>query len=223
MNGFCKNMTTGGNGDNGDEEVCTDSDGGKNYFVKGTAIVGTNALSDNCNEDGTLTEKFCYEDDILWEKYECPDGCHDGACINLSNETCTYHSYYQCYDGNVHWFNSCNETEDIKEICDYGCEDNICIVSNETCTNHSYYQCYDGNVHWFNSCDEVEEEKEHCDYGCEYGVCLDEPDNETPYEYDMDDSDFKNTTDGYTSVTENSLYTEGSGFGWLDVSPIDGI
>ena len=47
-------------------EVCTDTDDGKNYYVKGTAISGSNALSDNCNEDGTLTERFCYEDDILW-------------------------------------------------------------------------------------------------------------------------------------------------------------
>ena len=137
-NGFCKNKTiTGGDSDDNDYNTCADSDGGKNYYVKGTVISGTQALSDHCSSDGTLTEKFCYDGDILWETYNCPDGCVDGACINLTNETCTQHAYYDCFGGNVYWFDSCNNTEERKENCSYGCDNGVCLEESGNETNQT--------------------------------------------------------------------------------------
>ncbi len=72
-------------------ENCTDSDGGKNYFVKGTAMKGTQVLSDHCNEDGTLTEKYCDGNEIKWETILCPDGyeCSGGRCVAAGAEEIT--------------------------------------------------------------------------------------------------------------------------------------
>ncbi|NIO20356.1 MAG: DUF2341 domain-containing protein [Candidatus Aenigmarchaeota archaeon] len=63
-------------------EECIDSDGGKNYYVKGTVTKGTQSLSDHCNEDGTLTEKYCENNEIKAEKMNCSEGyeCSDGKC-----------------------------------------------------------------------------------------------------------------------------------------------
>ena len=66
------------------EPTCTDSDGGKNYDVKGIQTVSTYTYEDSCGADGiTLEERYC---DQFWgattkEFYLCPNGCSDGACL----------------------------------------------------------------------------------------------------------------------------------------------
>jgi predicted secreted protein len=79
--------------------TCTDSDGGKNYYVKGTTTRCTftdigggcgatvdccaeSAYSPNCViESGYVAERFCREDNnIDTEIYKCSNGCIDGAC-----------------------------------------------------------------------------------------------------------------------------------------------
>jgi eight-cysteine-cluster-containing protein len=62
---------------------CTDSDGGYNMYQKGTATAGNQSLSDHCNQDGTLTEKYCSGIQILWNSTACPGNytCTDGACL----------------------------------------------------------------------------------------------------------------------------------------------
>jgi hypothetical protein len=64
-----------------EQNNCTDSDDGKNYYQKGTATANGQNLTDQCNEDGTLMEKYCYGNEIEAETYQCPYGCQDGACI----------------------------------------------------------------------------------------------------------------------------------------------
>jgi len=70
---------------------CTDSDGGLDYFVKGT-VKADKGLSpeeaDVCmpvsvaNPQGhVLTEKSCKNSMIFSEYYYCPNGCEDGACV----------------------------------------------------------------------------------------------------------------------------------------------
>ncbi len=82
------------------ESECEDSDGGKDYYKKGTATwaYGDTAseLSDCCMESsGTgcsysgilVMERFCngkYSDD--WEIYSCPGECIDGACLEKNEE-----------------------------------------------------------------------------------------------------------------------------------------
>lgn len=82
--------------------VCIDSDGGLDYSVKGTTVWGPieglyyNA-TDGCDYTGTtLSEYYCYYSTNLKrdvsgvEYYSCPDGCSNGACINLINPPGTF-------------------------------------------------------------------------------------------------------------------------------------
>jgi len=86
----------------GVDQTCTDTDGGLDYYVKGTASGTTSegdsgTSSDECITqlvDGTITstntlmELYC-ENNVLNElKYGCPNGCKDGACISSTGEAC---------------------------------------------------------------------------------------------------------------------------------------
>lgn len=102
-------------------EGCSDSDGGKNYYVKGTATDGSTSLSDHCNPDGTLTEKYCSGDEIKWHSYDCPGECINGACIKLvgieTEEPIPVEAHI------------CTEEEKEAEICTMGYEP-VCGYSN---------------------------------------------------------------------------------------------
>ncbi len=70
-------------------DVCTDTDGGKDYFVKGKVSTKGNGeqgnSSDICSDKNTLSETSCskkgdkYTIDV--SSYKCPNGCVDGACV----------------------------------------------------------------------------------------------------------------------------------------------
>lgn len=64
---------------------CIDTDGGRDYYLTGTAIVGWKTLEDQCLDEFTLVEKYCSGSQINWEYYKCPIGCDDGACIFPGN------------------------------------------------------------------------------------------------------------------------------------------
>jgi hypothetical protein len=62
---------------------CTDTDGGKDYFTKGTVTRGTTTYTDLCYANmGKVFEYYCKEDGTsTGEWYACPNGCADnGAC-----------------------------------------------------------------------------------------------------------------------------------------------
>lgn len=80
--------------------TCSDSDGGKNYNVKGAidyketdsqgTIIWTGNPSDWCVDAiingvmkyGVLREYYCdSSNQVGFEHYECPNGCLDGACV----------------------------------------------------------------------------------------------------------------------------------------------
>ena len=76
-------------GEDGPEEIveCTDSDGGKDYFTKGTTtgkslnnVVGPQI--DHCLVNSTLGEFFCEDNVVSLDAYDCPNGCEDGTCIH---------------------------------------------------------------------------------------------------------------------------------------------
>jgi len=70
--------------------TCTDSDSGKNYFVKGTCTScsytnqggGCGAVIDTCS-GSTLTECYCEGNNIASISYICPNCCIDGACVKV--------------------------------------------------------------------------------------------------------------------------------------------
>jgi hypothetical protein len=88
---------------------CWDSDGGKNYHKRGVVEAGNTRLEDHCNEDGTLTEKYCKSDgQAAAVSVECPEGyeCENGACTMRCAGEGEYTSgavspeyYYGCCDG----------------------------------------------------------------------------------------------------------------------------
>jgi|GEM_PF-5328351 len=62
---------------------CTDSDGGKNYYVKGFVIDALGfTRHDMCMTNNTLLEEYCENNNATDEYYTCPSGyiCQDGAC-----------------------------------------------------------------------------------------------------------------------------------------------
>lgn len=70
------------------EQNCTETDGGVNYYVMGSAnpcpCHGNNCptcgiWADKCLNETTLLEYSC--DNLNGEQYNCPNGCEDGACI----------------------------------------------------------------------------------------------------------------------------------------------
>jgi len=65
--------------------TCSDSDGGTNYYVKGTItgnLASGDIRSDMCINSVTLRELFCNSNNIGWPAlYDCPNGCKDGVCL----------------------------------------------------------------------------------------------------------------------------------------------
>jgi len=80
--------------------ICTDSDGGKDYYVKGEItgelVAGSGSPSaDMCLDGSWLRELFC-NNEAKGEPigYECPYGCEDGACVEEPTETMTINGNY---------------------------------------------------------------------------------------------------------------------------------
>jgi len=67
---------------------CTDSDGGKNEYVKGVVMMNTQVMfTDRCVDPYQIEEAYC--DSVgsarpYYKKYfqMCDNGCSDGACKN---------------------------------------------------------------------------------------------------------------------------------------------
>ena len=69
--------------------TCVDSDGGEDYYVKGTASVNAKDYTDYCSDSSILAEYYCDTSNNVAEKlFTCPSGCKDGACIISSIPIC---------------------------------------------------------------------------------------------------------------------------------------
>ena len=69
---------------------CTDSDGGKNYYVKGSIIDALGfTYFDMCMANNVLLEHYCENNNATSEDYTCPNNytCQDGACKQSANST----------------------------------------------------------------------------------------------------------------------------------------
>lgn len=72
----------------GNLAICTDSDGGKNYYVKGTAASSKISFTDACSTSTQLQESFCDLNRYVGlMQYTCPSGygCFDGACMETGS------------------------------------------------------------------------------------------------------------------------------------------
>ena len=74
-------------------QTCTDSDGGKNYQLKGTVKNQNSESTDYCNSERTLTEYFCQDSGdgkpvVYTETHPCDYGCNNGACLQAPIPVC---------------------------------------------------------------------------------------------------------------------------------------
>jgi len=106
-------------------ETCLDSDGGVNYFVRGTCNDGTGSMTDNCYGN-TLSEFSCdaqgacaaVENTInCLQEYGAGWGCVDGACFRPGSDCPD--GLTKCSDGNCQ--TDCNKYfyEDLASVDDY--------------------------------------------------------------------------------------------------------
>ena len=85
--------------------VCTDSDGGKNLFVKGIAESSSGpyykiTVTDYCLDEFNLNEALCNEDGTIFTyAYGCYSGCKNGACIKSPQEQTFRNAEWTCADG----------------------------------------------------------------------------------------------------------------------------
>ena len=94
---------------------CTDTDGGLNYYVKGTVTSDTGGtVNDSCFSSNVLTEYFCGEDNnyTASEVHTCSEGgCVDGACASANKTSCNADGRCVIYspDSNEVTYNSNNK------------------------------------------------------------------------------------------------------------------
>ncbi len=152
-------------------QTCTDSDGGRDYYEKGTTTNPppqyTGYWTDECVTPVTLQEGTCIED-LGVHTYDCPNGCEYGACIQYaSNQTCTdsdggrnYYEYGKACSGEKCYSDYCQDGKYLYEIdcgwnngiptqdgcghsglggcryeCPNECSDGACIENNIVCGN----------------------------------------------------------------------------------------
>ena len=71
-------------------QICTDSDGGINYDVKGTVTVGGQVWEDSCQSSSVVNENFCNTNNLKETTVStCLNGCSNGACVTASGEGIT--------------------------------------------------------------------------------------------------------------------------------------
>ncbi len=131
---------------------CIDSDGGKDYYVKGTVnppcAEGADCGSwiDSCNDDNVLIEYFCDGDNYNdnFEYYECSNGCKDGACADIGcyDDTdcgtegfigslfCTGDDVFQDYKEYT-----CSNPGTVSSSCSYSLSSELIETCPDTCVN----------------------------------------------------------------------------------------
>jgi len=156
-------------------EVCTDSDGGRNYFEKGTT---TNMppefkgiWADECVSNTGLQEGTCIEG-LGVHGYQCANGCKDGACIKgEKKEQCTDSDGGKSYYTKGEAFGSSQRIEN--GVREYQIMPDICVKNNQVpqpgkeeglfeyfCNKEGYVDVTSRDATYI------------CPFGCEDGKCL---------------------------------------------------
>ncbi len=110
--------------------------------------------------------------------------CSNGSCTGNTN-TCTSHSYQQCLNNGVYWFDSCGNQQELSQACNGNqvCSGSACINNNNNnnCTYHAYKNCSGNSVFWFNSCGLQQDVYQICsgNQTCSNGNCVGNNNNGT--------------------------------------------
>jgi len=150
---------------------CTDTDGGKDYFEKGTITVAHHmdpptrtdyCLKDSLNDNALnyvssppenyLIEMYCNNNYGTSDIHECPNGCQDGACIQKENVS------------------KCTDSDGGK---DYEKKGTIITASN--LKGNSDY-CYNKDKLFEYWCEgsELYSTLYSCSFSCQNGICIQE-------------------------------------------------
>lgn len=136
---------------------CVDSDGGLNYFTKGTVTEGPTDYDDEC-DSGTVTEYFCGETAVGIKEYDCPNGCNNEACIGGQHDT----GNCRDTDGGKNYFTLGNAWQSLG-----GFLPDYCAAEEGGPSGQG-----DWIMEWY--CDGGTREYEYykCPKGCESGACV---------------------------------------------------
>jgi len=139
---------------------CTDSDNGKDYYVKGTTVSGRMIKNDYCSTKYRLVEYYCRDNGRMSSMYvTCPGGglCTNGVC----NQTGAG-DHQQTVNPN------CTETDDGKDITKKG----TTSKGNVKKTDH----CYSAIrvLEYYCGSDQIKSEYMACPTGkkCADGICV---------------------------------------------------
>ncbi len=147
------------------QSACSDSDGGQNIYQKGTSTANGQSLSDHCNDDGTLTEKYCENDTIAWRSFSCPSGysCSDGACRANNNTVTTSPTVTSSSGGGSGGGGAVDKCKDVECTAN---ERRYCDGSN-VCVEKKLYDCVNGKCIEKTSSGSCTP----CSNGCNNGAC----------------------------------------------------
>ncbi len=145
--------------------VCTDSDGGRNYDERGTAISTdreeSDVQTDSCSGD-RVREYYCQSTGRVGTDYhDCEYGCTNGVCNDAPEivpVSCTDSDGGRVYN--------------TRGTVAQGLSSGIGIVRSDSCIGSFVQELYCGSGY------SIEQEVVSCEYGCTSGACNPEPDEE---------------------------------------------
>jgi hypothetical protein len=132
----------------GPPPTCIDTDGGRDYYNKGTLTAGDYTADDFCSLTTQVWELFCTDDGYkAGEKYTCPDGCLNGACLKPSEIPCTDSDNGKNYLQKGTTANSSVSSEDSCNngvLKEYSCSGTRVNFEYYDCKQNGYTNCLDG-------------------------------------------------------------------------------
>lgn len=139
---------------------CTDSDGGRDYYIKGTVVYGGTSVEDYCTDTNlSLHEKFCGAEGPQEEVYRCRYGCTEGACAREGSDWCTD------TDGGRNYYvkgTACDGPKCSEDMC----QDSVYLMEND-CGWAGGIPTQDGCGHnGLGGC------RYECPEGCTEGACV---------------------------------------------------
>ena len=138
------------------EQTCSETDDGKDYYTKGTTTGSLNGdygdYTDECYNNREVEEYYCDGNEVKSTIHICDYGCEDGACVEQGGSSQT-----------------CDETDDGRDIYTKGTTRGELNGDQGAYTDY----CYDGYtlVEYYCDAGEVISEHIQCPTYCDSGEC----------------------------------------------------